>query len=294
MWGLEDTISFLNSCEYPLKKSIRCNDLKISCEKLVKKLENKGFKLEKIPWLKHGFRILGSPVKPSLGATLEYLLGYYHIQGLASMIPAYQLNPTSKDVVLDMAAAPGSKTTQLCQIMRNEGIILAIEKNLSRIKSLISNINRLGCKNIIIINSDTLDLRLYELFDKILLDTPCSGEGLIPIDPSRKTKTTYEKLKEFSILQLKLIRKAYELLRDEGYLLYSTCSIAPEEDELVVNYAVEELGMKVIKINDFPHDNGFEEYANVKFSKDIKNCARLYPHKHGTEGFFLCLLKKGV
>lgn len=289
----EETTSFLESCNYPLKKSIRCNTLKIECNKLVELLKQKGFELRKVKWLPYGYEVLKEPKKPSLGATLEYLFGYYYIQGLASMIPAHLLSPSSTDTVLDMAAAPGGKTTQLSQIMGNKGRIVAVEKSRKRVRALQSNISRLGATNILIIRSNVLTLAKTKLeFDKILLDAPCSGEGLIPVDQSRKTKTSILDLKEFFQLQLTLMETAYKLLRDGGKLVYSTCSIAPEEDEAVINFAIEKLNMKTEKIEGVPSDEGITEFRGIKFSDEVRNCIRLYPHKHRTEGFFICLLTK--
>lgn len=291
---MEDELEdFLYHCSVPLVKSIRCNDLLIDCEKLVSRLENKGFKLEKVKWLPHGYKVIKQPKTPSLGATIEYLSGYYYIQGLASMVPPYVLSPLENDLVLDMAASPGSKTTQLSQLMRNKGLILAVEKSRDRIRSLMSNINRMKAKNVILLRTDSKNLIKTSMkFSKILLDAPCSGEGLIPEDPSRKTKTSMSDLKIFFEEQLKLITTAYLLLEEEGILVYSTCSIAPEEDEVVVNFAIEELGMKTDKIEGYPANPGLEEFMNVKFSSEVKNCIRFYPHKSHTEGFFVCRLRK--
>ncbi len=289
----DSTEEFLESCSFPLQKSIRCNTLKIECDELVERLEGKGFTLEKVSWLKFGYVIKASPPKPSLGATLEYMLGYYHIQGLASMVPAEVLNPKEGDVVLDMASSPGGKTTQMSQLMRNKGLIVAVEKKKPRIRSLVSNVNRLGALNVIVLNMDSRDLANYNLrFNKVLLDAPCSGEGIISKDPTRRTKTRPEDLYNFSLTQLELINTAYNLLEEGGELVYSTCSIAPEEDEFVVNYAVEELGMKVIPIDGYPSSKGLTKFNGVEFSKDVENCIRFYPHYHGTEGFFVCHLKK--
>lgn len=289
----DEAEDFLYSCNFPLKKSIRCNTLKINCDELVSRMREKGFELEKVSWLKHGYVVKNMPSKPSLGATIEYLHGYYYIQGLASMVPAYVLNPSASDSVLDMAAAPGGKTTQLSQIMNNKGLIVAVEKSRLRIKSLLSNIVRLGSFNILLLRSDVRTLEKTKLyFDKILLDAPCSGEGLIPIDRSRKTKTSISDLKNFSAIQLQLISIAYKLLKNGGDLVYSTCSIAPEEDEMVVNFAIEELGMKTIKIIGYPAENGIVDYNGITFNEEVSNCIRFYPHKNGTEGFFVCHLKK--
>jgi len=289
----EELEDFLYHCSVPIRKSIRCNDLLINCNDLVNRLEDKGFKLEKVSWLPHGYRVINFPKSPSLGATIEYLSGYYYIQGVASMVPPYVLSPTEKDIVLDMAAAPGSKTTQLSQLMRNKGVILAVEKSRERARKLFSNLNRMGATNVIILRSDVKVLSKTSLrFTKILLDAPCSGEGLIPIDPSRRTKTTLQDLKNFSVLQLELITIASELLEDRGILVYSTCSIAPEEDEFIVNYALEYLGLESIPITGYPAEKGIEEFRGIKFNSGVKNCIRFYPHKNGTEGFFVCMMRK--
>ncbi|BCU70564.1 NOL1/NOP2/sun family putative RNA methylase [Stygiolobus caldivivus] len=287
---LED---FLYHCSIPLVKSIRCNDLLINCEKLTERMRNKGFELQKVDWLLHGYRVVTVPKSPSLGATLEYLSGFYYIQGLASMVPPYVLSPNENDVVLDMAASPGSKTTQISQLMGNKGLILAVEKSRERIKTLLSNINRMKAKNVILLRTDSKNLVNSSLkFSKILLDAPCSGEGLIPEDPSRKTKTTISDLRRFFVEQLLMVNSAYQLLDDGGTLVYSTCSIAPEEDEAVVNFAIEELGMEVEKIEGYPADDGIEEFMQVKFNPEVKKCIRFYPHKSYTEGFFVCKLRK--
>lgn len=289
----EEVEEFLDSCSFPLLRSIRCNDLLIDCKGLERRMYLKGFKLEKVNWLKHGYIVKSYPKKPSLGATIEYLSGYYYIQGLASMVPAYVLDPTEEDLVLDMAAAPGGKTTQLAQIMRNKGVILAVEKSRERIRSLQSNINRMGVKNVVLLRADVKLLEKTNLkFDKILLDAPCSGEGLLPVDSSRKTKTSLEDLRQFFYEQLKLIDIAYKLLKKDGTLVYSTCSIAPEENEAVVNYLVEEYGVTIEPIKGYPAVNGLTEYNGLKFHDSLSGCIRFYPHKSHTEGFFVCKIVK--
>ncbi|ACP48065.1 RNA methylase, NOL1/NOP2/sun family [Sulfolobus islandicus Y.N.15.51] len=290
----EELEEYLNSCSFPLKKSIRCNTLRTDCKKLEEMMSEKGFILEKVKWLQHGYIIKRTPPMPSLGSTLEYLMGYYHIQGLASMVPAYVLNPSQDDFVLDMAAAPGGKTTQVSQIMQNKGLVVAVEKKRSRIRALLSNVNRLGAENVVLVKTDVLNLRRINKFqfDRILLDAPCSGEGLIQKDPTRRYKTTIDDLRDFAYSQLSLIEIAYELLKEGGYIVYSTCSVAPEENELIVNFAIEELGMKTMSVEGYPASNGYVEYYNTKFNIDVKNCLRFFPHTQGTEGFFLCLLKK--
>ncbi|BBD71696.1 hypothetical protein HS1genome_0085 [Sulfodiicoccus acidiphilus] len=244
-------------------------------------------------WAPHALVLEKSPRKPSLGATPEYLKGYYYIQGLASMLPAYALRPSSSDIVLDMAAAPGGKTTQLAQLMKNSGLIVAIEKRRDRMRSLMSNVNRMGVKNTVLLRAESSIVSKLDLkFSKIILDAPCSGEGLIAKDPSRRTKTTPEHLKRFQGIQINLLTHAIAALDEGGKLIYSTCSIAPEENEAVIDFAIENLGLKTLPLDLGVGNPGLREFRGVSFHSSIENCRRLYPHLHGTEGFFLCLLSR--
>ncbi len=290
-----EVILFLKGNERPILKSIRCNTLRIDCSKLEDKLNSKNIVLEKIQWLPHGYWVYKSPI--SIGATHEYLRGYYHIQGPASMIPPLVLDPKPDELVLDMAAAPGGKTTYMAQLMNNKGIIVAVDKSRERIKSLLSNINRLGVINTITIRTNAI--RLNEILDmkfkKILLDAPCTGEGLIPLIPERKTSRTINDIKKLTRLQILLLKTALDLLEDNGILVYSTCSIAPEENEYVILRVLEKYknsNIELLPININIGTSGLEEYKNIHFGKEFKRCKRLYPYIHGTEGFFIAKLRK--
>jgi len=167
--------------EYSLKqqdKSIRVNTLKITTPKLKSKLND--FKLKKIPWCKEGFFISGS--RTDLGNLSEHGLGYFYIQEASSMIPPLVLNPKD-DLVLDMAAAPGSKTTQMAAMMKNSGVIIANDLDYKRIVSLNSNLQRCGVSNTVTTMMEGRFLKNYH-FDKILLDAPCSGTGTIRKSPN--------------------------------------------------------------------------------------------------------------
>ncbi len=290
-----EVVLFLEGNEKPIPKSIRCNTLRIECNKLEEKLSNKNIVIEKIHWLPHGYWVYKSPV--SIGATHEYLRGYYHIQGPASMIPPLVLDPKPGELVLDMAAAPGSKTTYMAQLMSNKGIIIAVEKSRERVKSLLSNINRLGVINTIIIRMDAIQLsEVLDLkFKKILLDAPCTGEGLIPLIPERKTSRTINDIKLLSSLQTQLLKTALNLLDNNGILVYSTCSIAPEENEYVIWRVLKEnsnSNIELLPVNISIGTNGLEEYNGIYFGEEFKRCKRLYPYAHRTEGFFIAKLRK--
>ncbi|MFX1558945.1 MAG: RsmB/NOP family class I SAM-dependent RNA methyltransferase, partial [Promethearchaeota archaeon] len=223
--GTEQTEKLLEANERPLLTSIRTNTLKITSEELNKKLTAKGFELKPIDGIPDGFEVLNEPL--NIGSLHEYLQGYYYLQNKASMLPAIVLDPKPKDIVIDMCAAPGSKATHLAQLMRNEGFLILIDFNKNRIPALEMNIRRLGIFNSIIMNYNAIDLpKLNVKADKILLDAPCTGEGLIIQDPKRKTSKSMRDLEKMAYIQKKLLKAGLNSLKNGGYLLYSTCSIA--------------------------------------------------------------------
>jgi NOL1/NOP2/sun family putative RNA methylase len=291
MFGTEDTLRLLEANEKGLMSCIRCNTLRVSPEHLVSRLEKKGFKLERIGWIPYGLRVLkeGFP----LGSTTEYLLGYYYIQEAASMLPPHLLAPQPSDHVVDLCAAPGGKTTQLAQIMENKGVIVAIDLNRERMRSLRSNLSRCGVSNVIAYRMDGKDLpSLGVTADRILIDAPCSCDGVIPFDPSRKKSRGMEDIEFCSSIQRKLVTAAIQCLVPEGELIYSTCSTAPEENERVIAEAIEKYDVQVVDTSLRFGDEGFREVLGVRYPDELRLARRLYPHKHGTEGFFICKLRK--
>ncbi len=232
--GLDNTIKLLEANEKSLIRSIRVNIIKISPSDLKIRLKNKGFKLEPLEWVPYGFNIIKE--SSNLGSSHDYLQGYYYLQNVASMLPALILDPKPNDLVIDMCAAPGSKATQLAQIMKNKGVLILIDRNRKRISALEMNIRRLGVSNSIILNFDATGLhKLNKKADKILLDAPCTGEGLIRQDKSRKTSKKLKDIAKMASIQKDLLTAGLNSLKPNGELLYSTCSIAPEENEIVIN-----------------------------------------------------------
>ncbi len=290
--GFDETINLLKANELPLTKTIRTNTIKISSLGLKKKLEEKGFKLEPIKWIPYGFKVVKETY--NLGSTHEYLQGYYYLQNIASMLPAKILDPKPSDVVIDMCAAPGSKATHLAQLMKNKGNLILNDKNLNRIPALAINVRRLGVINSIILNFDAINLPELNLkADKILLDAPCTGEGLIRQDISRKTSKNKADIEKLSIIQKKLLRAGLKALKPRGELLYSTCSIGPEENELVVNEVLDtEPSFTISKLSESYGECGYTEVYGKKLRTDLKNSQRLFPHIHNTIGFFLCLIRR--
>jgi len=290
--GKEETLKLLEANEKPLIPTIRINTLKIKIDDLLNRLQKKGFVLEPLPWIPYGFKIIKSPM--NLGSLHEFLQGYYYLQSFSSMVPCHVLDPKPGETVIDMCAAPGSKSTQIAQLMENKGKLILIDKNINRIPALNINLSRLGVYNSIVINQDAIDLPKMNIkVDKVLLDAPCTGEGLIRRDPKRKTSRTLVDIMKLSKIQSKLLISGLDSLKKGGRLVYSTCSIAPEENEMVLNDVLNQYaGVKILQIKDQIGVPGLEKFEKHNFHPDIKYSQRLYPHIHDSEGFFYCLLER--
>ena len=290
--GVDGTIDLLKANEIPLTPSIRVNTLKIKTPDLKIRMEQKDFELSPIDWIPYAYNVIKESF--NLGSTHEFLQGYYYIQNLASMLAAVILNPKPGDVVIDMCAAPGSKATHLAQIMRNEGTLILIDRNKARIPALEINLRRMGITNSIVINMDAVNLSNLNIkADKILLDAPCTGEGLIRQDPKRKRSRSVKDIEKMASIQKKLLKAGLESLKPEGELLYSTCSIAPEENELVIQDVLEEISsIKISEISKTYGVSGLTEVFGKNLREDLGYSQRLYPHLHDTIGFYLCLLER--
>lgn len=278
--------------------AIRVNTLKISPEKLKERLEKRGWKISQ-PWKNYPeAMIIENELNPGeLGKTPEHLLGYYYVQELSSMLPVLALNPQENELILDLCAAPGSKTTQISAKMNNTGTIIANDKNIGRMIVLVSNFERCGCTNIIVTRNDAVQLceklaKVGMKFDKILLDLPCSGEGTIRSSPKTLLMWNIKMISKLSRLQKKIASSAVQLLKPEGEIVYSTCTHSPEENESVVNFLAERFNLEVEKINlPVKCRLGLEKWENEKFQEGIENSCRIYPQDNDTEGFFVAKLK---
>lgn len=287
----------LKAFEKELKPVVRCNTLKLAdCRELTERLEKLGFRLESVEWCSEAYEVFRSPEKPSPGSTHEHLAGLYYLhRGKASLIPPITLRPAEEDEVVDLAAAPGGKTTHIAQIMRNEGLIVALEPNKERMKVLRNNVERLGVKNAVLLRLDGRETSKVfgKAFTKALVDAPCTGEGIIMVDPSRKTKTSLEDLIKHHEKQKELLKSALDSLKTGGRILYTTCSIAPEENELVLSEVLREReDVKVVSIETPVRlAPPITEYYGIHVDDRVRFCGRTYPHTHGMEGFFICLME---
>ncbi len=296
----EDFEFYLEILEVPPVRSIRCNTLKISPENLKKRLENNGWKINQ-PWKDYPeVMIVESQLKPGeLGNSLEHLLGYYYIQELASMLPVLVLKPEKNQLVLDLCAAPGSKTTQMSAFMENTGTIIANEISIGRLRILATNLERCGASNVIITKKEGAAFckRLEKeniQFDKILLDAPCSGEGTIRSTPKTPVMWNINTVNLLSNMQKNLVSSAISILKKGGELVYSTCTHAPEENEEIVDFVLKNFSnMKIEKILlPIQSKPGILSWKDKEYSEDVKFACRVYPHVANTEGFFLAKFRK--
>lgn len=282
-----DIEQFLEKMERPPRQYIRVNTLKTTREALMARLAEKGFQLTATA-IDEVLAVDKAPL--AKGATSEYMLGHYYIQDLSSCMAVDALDVQKGQSVLDMAAAPGGKTTFIAQRMQNTGSIVALEPNAKRARSMTFNIDRLGVCNTCICNIDGAAAAGLGQFDRVLLDAPCSCEGVIAKDPSRKTSHSPEDVDYCAGRQHELLRTAVQATRQGGIIVYSTCSFAPEENEAVVDRAVCDLG---VTVEPLAHGSeGIASFGEVTFDKSVRNARRFYPHLHDTTGFFVARMRK--
>lgn len=275
--------------KFIVKKSIRVNTLKITKKELIERLSE--FEITQIPWCEEGFFVENK----NITNTIEYFLGYYYIQDSASMIPPLVLEANENDIVLDMTASPGSKTTQMAAMMSNKGLIVANDISMKRLTALRFNLQKCGVANTIVTNLDGRWLHNMKIkFNKILLDAPCSSSGTCVSNPNVFNSWSQGKVNQLSRLQKQLLESASKCLEDDGIIVYSTCSIDPEENEEVIDFAVKNLDLKVekIKLKNIKTMNGLTNYGKREYDSSVKNAVRINPLDNMTEGFFICKLRK--
>ncbi len=276
-----------------LRKSIRVNTLKISVEECAKRLQS-DWKLEPVLWCKEGFFIEHKGGRRDVGNTLEHALGYYYVQEAASMIPPVVLDPQPGDIVLDMAASPGSKASQIAQYMKNKGIVVANDVKGDRLAALGINLQRIGSYNhITTLMQGEKFAETGVMFDKILLDAPCSGTGTIRKSPKTIMMWNPDMVKRLSRVQRKLIMTAWKCLKPGGTLVYSTCSTEPEENEAVVSYLLENAkDAKMLEIDLPIKSQPVMEFEGEVYNPEVHNCLRMWPQDNDTEGFFVAGIRK--
>lgn len=293
---IDDWDAFTDSLHRPLPGCVWANTLRTTPAELEQWLERLGLMPQPLTWCEGAFR-LGNE-QEDIGTKLPYLVGLMHTQEEVSLIPSWVLGVQPGDRVLDTCAAPGGKTAHMAVQMENRGTIIANDRSFGRLRALRNVIDRFGLLNISMMTYDAANFpRAIGRFDRALVDVPCSCEGT-----TRKNPRVLEKCKRFDYvsmgrLQQAILRRALEQVRPGGSLVYSTCSYAPEENEMVVQAALDEFGWERVSIEPialpgFTTQAGLEHWAGKTFHPSMRNAIRAWPHHNDSGGFFVALIRR--
>ncbi len=288
---LEDEYpSFLNTYKHAPIRSLRANTLKIDPVRLQEKVP---FQLEPVPWCEEAFYYDHELVRP--GKHVYHAAGLYYIQDASAMAPAEALAAKPGEKILDLCAAPGGKTTQLASQMQGKGILVANEIDHKRINALVENLERSGVTHAVVLNENPAHLtkRFVHFFDGILIDAPCSGEGMFRKDPDASRRWSLRAVEKCALVQSEILSAAAPMLRPGGRMVYSTCTFNPLENEGVIARFLEqhpEFQVKPIA-QAANYKPGKPEWTDQKNSS-LQDAVRLWPHHLRGEGHFVVLLEK--
>ncbi|KAM0680987.1 rRNA (cytosine-C5-)-methyltransferase nop2 [Glugoides intestinalis] len=286
----KELTAFLEANERVRPTVLRVNSLLTRRKDLAYALSQRKVETGNLEWTDTALVAFKSEVP--LGATPEYLSGNYMIQGANSMLPVLNLEIKDDMKVVDLCAAPGGKSTHIGAILNNTGVIYCNDICKERTNSLKCNLARMGIQNAIVTNMDALNFNVGKV-DRVLLDAPCSGTGIISKDQSVKTSKSVEDIKKLVKTQRKLILHAFDMLKPGGIMVYSTCSVLVDENECVVDYLLTE--RKNAKIADLAvavGRDGFTNFRRENYNGTLAKSKRIYPHVHNMDGFFYTKIRK--
>ncbi len=275
---------------------VRCNTIKISPSELCERLRKKWSVEQPFPEYPEIILIKQDLGPGELGNAIEHILGYYYVQEISSMLSVLALSPQPGELVLDVCAAPGSKTSQIAARMENKGTLIANDLKMDRVKILAATLERCGVTNSVITRNDGVSLcnkmeKAGFKFDKILLDAPCSGEGTLRSSPKTFIMWNKKMVYKLSRMQKKLIAFSLKALKKGGILVYSTCTHSPEENEEVIDFAIRNFPVNIeslyLPLKSRP---GLQKWGDEAFSPEVEKCCRFYPQDNDSEGFFVAKL----
>jgi len=296
LYSEKELETVLQSFTKPPQSAFRANTIKTTVEEIERLLIKQGFTLEKAPWYPDAFLLKNKSIR-DLTETVEYKNGLFYIQNLSSMLPALILDPKPDEKILDLCAAPGSKTTQIAALMENTGELTANDLSYKRLFKLKENLTHMGISNTKVLNlpGESFWKQLPEYFDKALVDVPCSMEGRIRIDDQKTYQDwSTKKIKQLSKLQKYLLRSAVSATKVGGTIIYSTCTLSPEENEEVVEWVVSKtpkaLAVEPIILPNLVLQKSLTTWKKKQFLF-TENCARIMPSVE-MEGFFIAKIHK--
>jgi NOL1/NOP2/sun family putative RNA methylase len=291
---VDDVEAFRDACDRPLPSVVRVNELRATPERVRTAFAEEGVTHEQVDWNDRLFRLPdGSP-----GTTWPYVHGWLHGQEEVSALPALALDPDPGDRVWDACAAPGSKTCHLADLMDDSGVLIGNDNNLGRLSALRHNAERLGVSNLVVTNDDARNFSIENLgidaLDGAVADVPCSCEGTCRKNPDVLEKWSMGHVESLVGVQKGILRRAIDLTRPGGEVVYSTCTFAPEENEAVVDHAIETTAAEMVAW-DAPLESspGITEWEDQQFDDSLTKAHRVYPHQNDTGGFFVAKLRVG-
>ncbi|ELY83858.1 RsmB/NOP family class I SAM-dependent RNA methyltransferase [Natrinema gari] len=289
---IDDFDAFLAACERPLGNAVRVNTIKASVERTLAALNEAGVDYDQADW---NPRVLTLEID-SPGSTWTSFHGFTHGQEEVSAVPPVVLEPQPGDRVWDCCAAPGGKATQIAALMDDRGTVVANDNNLGRISALRFNAERLGATGLAVTNADARNYSLerfdFDAFDRTLVDAPCSCEGTIRKNPDALDNWSEGHISSVAGIQKGIIRRAIQATREGGTVVYSTCTFAPEENEAVVQHALDNEPCRVVDFDlELEHAPGLTAWDGETFDERLERAARIYPHQNDTGGFFVAKLE---
>jgi len=288
-WG-----DFVQALHNPLPATLWTHPSKTSPAELSTLLRKEGAELRPIPWLPGAFRMTGVE-RP--GALWAFKAGLFQLMEEVSMIPAVLLEPRPGERILDLCAAPGSKTLHIASMMSQRGTVVANDLNGGRMAALRHHLDRMGFPNVTLTLHDGTNLNRHAgVFDRVLCDVPCSCEGTVRKNPAVLSWGGENYVKKMQGVQKALLRKALQLVKVRGRVVYSTCSFAPEENEAVVHALLTEFKecVKLVpaRVRGFTCSEGLREWDGETFDESVRQCMRVWPHQNDTGGFFVAVFEK--
>ncbi len=281
----EEYPAFLGSYNNPHFSALRLNPNK-STDFLTEYLA------EPVEWAQNAYYF--NPDTSPMGKLPYHNMGLYYIQEPSAMFPAEVLAPNEGEVILDLCASPGGKSTQIALKMHNTGLLISNEIIPKRANVLKDNVSRLGIRNTIVLNEspETISKRFDGFFDKILVDAPCSGEGMFRKNPEAINEWNVDNVKKCATRQLNILNTIRNCLKDAGVLVYSTCTFSPEENEQVIEqFLLENPDFELADIENKYFSSGLKKNTKTGFD-NISKTVRIFPHKTNGEGHFIAKLVK--
>ena len=287
---IDDWDAFQEALTQPDPTVIRTNLLRISRDQLAERLAKRGFPTRPLEGMPAFLEVTDQAPGP-ISDSLEHWSGLFYMQQSATGLAAPILDPQPGETVLDLCAAPGGKTTHLAEHMAGEGTLVCADINEGRIRALLGNIYRMGHTNIMVVAADSRSFPTGPTFDRVMVDVPCSAQGTLRKRMGKMPRRSKGFAKQIAKTQTRILKRAIQLTRPGGTLLYVTCTFDPLENEAVLTKVLEKAPVEVDRIElDVPHARGVTRFGEIEYDPRLDGAVRIYPHHMNSGGLFMCRL----